>query len=257
MVFPSYGNMMQVVKGAELEYTKTLKFVVNMDLSSNKLVGEIPEALTKLVALIGLNLSYNHLRGGIPENIGNMASLISLDLSGNKLTGMIPQSIAALNFLSYLNLSHNNLSGQIPVGNQLQTLRNPSIYDNNTYLCGAPLPKECSPRQNSPTTTRNKNANEPDKVWFYLDITCGFVAGFWGIIGVLLFKKQWRHKLFMLSELTIGKIYVGIAIVFKYRDKYNGNRMNLRRLTASTSGIGNARISPTPECYRLTSAELT
>ncbi|KAJ0713674.1 putative non-specific serine/threonine protein kinase [Helianthus annuus] len=209
------GNMMQVLKGAALDYTKTLPFVKNMDLSGNKLVGEIPETLTALNGLVGFNLSYNHLSGGIPRNIGNMTSLNSLDLSANKLTGTIPLSLGALNFLSYLNLSHNNLSGQIPTGNQLQTLTDPSIYADNPYLCGAPLPKECSPHKKPPTTTsKNKggHANKPKKVWFYLDITSGFATGFWGIIGVLFFKKQWRHKLFKFCEEIVDKIYVAVAV---------------------------------------------
>nr|GEU40940.1 hypothetical protein [Tanacetum cinerariifolium] len=122
-------TMLMVVKGITLEYTRTLRFVINMDLSSNKLTGEIPVELSKLSALVGLNLSNNHLSGGIPENIGNMKALNSLDFSRNELIGMIPPSISALNFLSHLNLSNNNLSGRIPTGNQLETLSDqPSIY---------------------------------------------------------------------------------------------------------------------------------
>ncbi|XP_076886207.1 uncharacterized protein LOC143535997 [Bidens hawaiensis] len=194
--FSGYGIMMQ--------------FVINLDLSSNKLVGEIPEELTALEALLGINLSYNHLNEGIPKTIGNMRSLNSLDFSANKLTGIIPSSMAALNFLSHLNLSHNNLSGQIPTGNQLQTLTAPSIYADNTYLCGAPLPTECS------TTTRSKNkpenSDEPNKVWFYLDVVSGFATGFWGIIGVLYFKNQWRQKLFMFCEVIIDSINVAVKV---------------------------------------------
>ncbi|XP_076905076.1 receptor-like protein EIX2 [Bidens hawaiensis] len=215
MVSGYFGNMMQVLKGAELEYTRILEFVRNIDLSSNKFSGEIPETLTTLDALLGLNLGNNHFSGGIPKSIGNIKSLISLDLSANELSGMIPPSVAALNFLSYLNLSHNNLSGQIPTGNQLQTLTDPSIHADNTYLCGALVHKECYPHEKPPpTTSKNKqeNASEPTKVWFYLDIMSGFTIGFWGIIGVLLFKKQWRHRLFMLCEETIDDIHVAVMV---------------------------------------------
>ncbi|KAJ0856368.1 putative leucine-rich repeat-containing, plant-type, leucine-rich repeat domain superfamily [Helianthus annuus] len=213
--FASYGDVMQILKGVALHYTNTLQFLKNMDLSGNKLVGEIPETLTTLDALLGFNLSNNHFSGGIPRNIGNMKSLNSLDLSANELTGTIPSSLGALNFLSYLNLSHNNLPGQIPTGNQLQTLTDPSIYADNPYLCGAPLPKECSSHKKPPTTTsKNKggHANESKKVWFYLDIMSGFATGFWGIIGVLFFKKQWRNKLFKFCEEIRDKIYVAVAV---------------------------------------------
>ncbi|KAJ0698996.1 putative transferase [Helianthus annuus] len=111
-------GLVQVMKGSSLEYN-TWSIVTNMDLSSNKLVGDIPVELTTLQGLVGLNLSNNHLSGGIPDHIGNMRALFSLDLSGNKLGGPIPPSISALTFLSHLNLSNNNLSGPIPTGNQL------------------------------------------------------------------------------------------------------------------------------------------
>ncbi|KAL5549339.1 hypothetical protein UlMin_004570, partial [Ulmus minor] len=137
-------KVMQVMKGQFLEYTgSVLPLVANMDLSSNKLVGHIPDELTTLVGLLGLNLSHNNLSGSIPRNIGNIASLESLDLSDNQLSGTIPNSMSIITSLSYLNLSHNKLSGKIPKGNQLQTLTDPSIYAGNLKLCGDPLPDKC------------------------------------------------------------------------------------------------------------------
>ncbi|KAM0028261.1 putative non-specific serine/threonine protein kinase [Helianthus debilis subsp. tardiflorus] len=213
----SEEGLIQVMKGNSLEYTNTWIYVKNIDLSSNKFIGEIPVELTTLSELVGLNLANNHLSGGIPEDIGNMKALNSLDLSGNELGGMIPPSIAALTFLSYLNLSNNNLSGQIPTGNQLQTLIDPSIYVGNKDLCGPPLPKNCS-NPDDPTITPNKKnkkyeaAREPNKVWFYVDIICGSATGFWGVIVVLILKKQWRHKLFMFAEESMDKIHVAIMV---------------------------------------------
>ncbi|CAI9276837.1 unnamed protein product [Lactuca saligna] len=208
-----YENVNQVLKGVDREYTKSWQIMFNMDLSSNKLVGGIPVELTALSMLMGLNLSNNHLSGRIPYNIGNMMKLESLDFSKNELIGIIPPSMATLTFLSWLNLSHNNLFGQIPTGNQLQTLDDPSIYVGNKDLCGAPLPKNCSSHED-PTMDKMKNeaTDGPMKVWFYVDIMCGFATGFWGVIGVLLFKKQWRQKLFMIAEETIDKIYVAVVV---------------------------------------------
>ena len=189
-----------------------------MDLSSNKLVGEIPKEITALSMLVGLNLSNNHLSGNIPDTIGNLTALFSLDFSNNELTGMIPPSMATLIFLSHLNLSHNNLWGRIPTGHQLQTLiDDPSIYGGNRDLCGPPLTNNCSDHQD-PTTTakpkkKHKAAEESIKVWwFYPDIMSGFATGFWGVIGVLLLKKHWRWKIFRFVEKIMDKIYVAVMV---------------------------------------------
>ncbi|GKE87396.1 leucine-rich repeat protein, partial [Tanacetum coccineum] len=125
----------------------------------------------------------------------------------------IPPSIGALNFLSHLNLSHNNLSGRIPTGNQLQTLTDPSIYVGNRDLCGAPL-KNCSNNEGQTTMHKNNEAANhiSNMVWFSMDIMSGFAAGFWGIIGALLFKTHWRHKLFMFAEETVDKILVAVVL---------------------------------------------
>ncbi|KAI7729152.1 LOW QUALITY PROTEIN: hypothetical protein M8C21_028381 [Ambrosia artemisiifolia] len=206
------GSIMQVLKGIALEYTKTLELVKNMDLSSNQLFGKIPEALTTLEALVGLNLSYNHFTGDIPKKIGNMKSLNSLDFKQVDWDNSFKHD--RFEFLKSL----KSVTQQLVRTNSNRksiTLIDPSIYANNPYLCGKPLSKECTPRENTTITTSNKiykNDNEPSKVWFYLNITCGFATGFWGIIGVLWLKKQWRHKLFMLCEEAIDNIYIAVAI---------------------------------------------
>ncbi|KAL4574956.1 hypothetical protein LXL04_021796 [Taraxacum kok-saghyz] len=226
-------QLVQVMKGVDLEYQKTWKMVYNMDLSSNKLVGEIPVELTALSMLIGLNLSNNHLNGSIPSNIGNLTKLEYLDLSRNELTRVIPQSMVDLTFLSYLNLSHNNLSGRIPTGCQLQTL-DASIYEGNKGLCGPPLSNNCSNPDHPPTTTttskkKHKGVDVLNNIWlFYLDVISGFATGFWGVIGVLVLKKQWRHNLFRSAEEMIDKIYVavvvGVARIKRRRDAHHSLR---------------------------------
>ncbi|KAG8381318.1 hypothetical protein BUALT_Bualt06G0110000 [Buddleja alternifolia] len=146
-------------------------------------IGEIPSELTNLSALIGLNLSHNHLGGKIPAKIGDLKSLISLDLSNN-LFGTIPDSLSNLNFLSHLNVSHNNLSGSIPTGNQIQTLEDPSIYDGNPQLCGAPLHKKCH-NDEAPNGETHVAADEDDqaeKLYLYGVIISGFATGFGGLL---------------------------------------------------------------------------
>ncbi|KAG8367600.1 hypothetical protein BUALT_Bualt16G0089200 [Buddleja alternifolia] len=201
-------NLGQVMKGVEQEFTASLVYVVNLDLSNNNLVGEIPSELTNLSGLIGLNLSHNHLEGKIPAKIGDLRSLISLDLSSNNLFGTIPDSLSDLSFLSHLNLSHNNLSGRIPTGNQLQTLDDPSIYDGNPELCGALLHKKCIDDE-APNVESHAATSEDDraeKIYLYGVIISGVAIGFWGVIGVLIFKRSWRQAYFQFIEVGVGKM---------------------------------------------------
>ncbi|KAG2690017.1 hypothetical protein I3760_09G167900, partial [Carya illinoinensis] len=129
-------------KGREFVFKNSLGLVKMIDLSNNKLHGEIPEGITNLTELIALNLSRNNLSGLITQKIGLLKILQILDLSRNQLYGEIPMSISNLSFLSHLDLSANNLSGKIPTGTQIQSL-DASIFLGNPKLCGSPLPNKC------------------------------------------------------------------------------------------------------------------
>ncbi|KAL2231949.1 UNVERIFIED_CONTAM: Receptor-like protein EIX2 [Sesamum indicum] len=120
-------------RGKEEEYSNTLGFLKLIDLSDNRLVGNIPKEFSLLRGLISLNLSRNHLSGKIDSGIGQMEMLESLDLSRNHISGEIPIGMADLNYLAVLDLSNNNLSGSIPSGTQLQGF-NASVYAENNGL---------------------------------------------------------------------------------------------------------------------------
>ncbi|GFY93063.1 disease resistance family protein [Actinidia rufa] len=198
-----------VAKGRELEYGRTLIYVNIIDLSGNKLTGEIPKDIASLTELGTLNLSRNHLTGSIPDNIGDFRWLETLDLSHNNLSGHIPQSISSLTSLSHLNLSNNNLSGRIPGGNQLQTLPDPSIYGGNPLLCGGPLPTKCpgdEDESNSPTTGKgledNNTGKDDEMLWFFVSMGLGFVVGLCGVCCTLWIKDSWRKLLFRLVGIA-------------------------------------------------------
>ena len=92
-----------------------------LDLSENRLSGEIPTALGEnLFNLEVLDLSKNRLRGSIPASLGKLTDLTELDLSGNQLGGGIPAELGNLANLEVLRLSGrgNQFDGCIPVGLQ-------------------------------------------------------------------------------------------------------------------------------------------
>ncbi|KAK9292703.1 hypothetical protein L1049_020682 [Liquidambar formosana] len=228
--FLYYGEeMMIVTKGTQLEYSSTLEYVYCIDLSQNHLMGDIPREIANFSALGTLNLSMNHLTGSIPQNIGNLRWLETLDLSNNSLTGPIPQSISALTSLVHFKLSHNNLVGRIPSGNQLQTLNDPSIYEGNPFLCGAPLPTECpgddtsdgqTPTDSAGTEEDGHDKKDSEMLWFYVSIGPGFDVGFWGVCGTLLVKKTWRHAYFQFVDDIKDWIVLMIALkVVAFRRK--------------------------------------
>ncbi|KAF7813192.1 receptor-like protein EIX2 [Senna tora] len=204
----------QVLKGLELDYTKTLEYLVNFDLSHNNLVGSIPEGLTCLSGLIGLNLSHNNLSGKIPSKMEDMKSLESMDLSSNNLYGPIPPTMSTMTFLSHLNLSNNNFSGPIPNGPQFSSY-DPSSFSENPYLCGDPLGKACSPiiqPENPVNVEDGDNDERKDKVLLYFVVHLGFITGFWGSIGVLMYKRNWRHACFRRVENLADILYVETMI---------------------------------------------
>lgn len=61
-----------------------------------------------------LNLSYNKIKGNIPPEIKNAKNLEQLYLDNNELTGNIPEEMGGLLLLKELTLSGNYLTGNIP-----------------------------------------------------------------------------------------------------------------------------------------------
>ncbi|GLT52061.1 hypothetical protein SLA2020_254230 [Shorea laevis] len=203
------------VKGQTLEFIQILDLVNLIDLSSNNLEGVIPEGIMKLSALGTLNLSRNRLTGNIPQKIGDLQLLETLDLSVNHLSGPIPASMVSMTLLSHLNLSHNDLFGPIPSANQFLTFNDPSIYEGNPKLCGAPLQTNCSTHKNDApegNTGKNKDENWSEKMWFYTGVVFGFVVGFWVACGTLVIKRSWRHAYFCFMEEMKDRIYVFVVV---------------------------------------------
>ncbi len=91
--------------------------VIELNLSSSGLSGEIPPEFGELVNLRKLSLGHNNLTGEIPPQLGGFSNLKNLSLDDNSLTGQIPRELGNLTNLVLLYLGRNQLSGEISGGN--------------------------------------------------------------------------------------------------------------------------------------------
>ena len=89
--------------------------LVLLDLSVNKLTGDIPTTLGKCVELVQLQLNDNLLQGVIPQSLSGLQGIQELNFAGNNLSGSVPGFFGDWPNLAYLNLSYNNFEGPIAV----------------------------------------------------------------------------------------------------------------------------------------------
>ena len=207
-------NIFFMWKGLEQMFTNNgLSLLKSIDLSNNRLSGEIPKEMEVLFGLISLNLSRNNLIGKIPSNIGKLTSLEFLDLSRNQLVGSIPSSLAQIDRLTTLDLSHNYLSGKIPISTQLQSF-DASKYEDNVDLCGPPLKKLCidGVQRKEPIVKFQENDNLILDREYYISAAIGFIISFWGVFGSILLIRSWRHAYFKFLNSLADILYV-IAVV--------------------------------------------
>ncbi|XP_027923652.1 receptor-like protein EIX1 [Vigna unguiculata] len=202
-------NISLIWKGVEQRF-KNAELIKGIDLSSNKLTGEIPKEIGYLAGLVSLNLSRNNLSGKIPSEIGNLSSLESLDLSRNQISGGIPLPLSEIDNLGKLDLSHNFLSGRIPSGRHFETF-DASSFEGNMYLCGEQLNKSCY-GDGDQTTGKLSEAeainDDEDSIFYealYMSMGIGYFTGFWGLLGPILLWSSWKNAyLDFLNRLTIG-----------------------------------------------------
>ncbi|TYI84984.1 hypothetical protein E1A91_D05G405900v1 [Gossypium mustelinum] len=164
-------------KGTKQSYPQ-LGLLLAIDLSCNKLTGEIPEELISLQELVVLNLSRNHFNGKILQKIGHIRQLEVLDLT------------------------------------QLQSF-DPSSFSHNRGLCGPPISPNCSmvePPRGKPAVGSEEDSDEFMK-WFYTGIGLGFAVGFWGFCSVVFFKRSWRHSYYRYMDNAKDWVYVTFVLL--------------------------------------------
>ena len=102
---------------SEVDPSTGKRKVEEIKLAANRLSCEIePADLSPLVHLIELDLSSNELFGNIPPWLGNMSDIRTIFLENNHLSGTIHNDmVRGLDELRELDMSHNQLHGSLPV----------------------------------------------------------------------------------------------------------------------------------------------
>ncbi|XP_057792744.1 receptor-like protein EIX1 [Salvia miltiorrhiza] len=86
-----------------------------LDLSNNKLAGQVPDCWDKIRNLYSLNLADNSFSGEIPRFLGsNLHGLNALQLRGNSLSGELPSTLRLCQYLRLVDVGGNELTGEIP-----------------------------------------------------------------------------------------------------------------------------------------------
>ncbi|MFS8013112.1 putative leucine-rich [Helianthus anomalus] len=201
----TYYSITIAMKGVEQHVPRILVELTIVDLSNNKLKGEIPYILGNLNSLKELNLSHNSLTGRIPHSLGNISEIESLDLSWNQLTGEIPQSLVDLTNLEVLNLSQNHLVGHIPQGKQFDTFDNYS-FGGNPKLCGLPLTKKCGEHPHELQLEGDGDEEESGFTWkvVVMGYRCGVLLGI--VLGYLMLsigRPKWFNAIADVADHMI------------------------------------------------------
>ncbi|XVE98439.1 hypothetical protein REPUB_Repub03eG0106600 [Reevesia pubescens] len=186
---------------------KILEYMSGIDLSCNRLTGEIPLTIGNLSEIRSLNLSHNNLTGVVPSTFSKLKQIESLDLSHNNLIGRIPIQLTELNALAVFNVSYNNLSGSIPPQKAQFGTFDESSYMGNPLLCGPPLHENCigtDSHQTIPNASDNEEESSlVDKHVFYVTFLVSYAIVLMSIAAILYINPYWRRAWFYFIEQCI------------------------------------------------------
>ncbi|WOK97971.1 systemin receptor [Canna indica] len=186
-----FCNFTRVYKGITQYTFNNNGSMLFLDLSFNQLSGEIPRELGNMYYLLILNLGHNNLLGLIPPDLGNLRYIAGLDLSHNALEGPIPSSFSALAMLAEIDLSNNMLNGSIPELGQLATFPR-YRYENNSGLCGFPLPS-CKDMSGTNLNTQNGKSHRR-QASLAGSVAMGLLFFIFCIVGLIIIAVESKKR---------------------------------------------------------------
>ncbi|XP_057792747.1 receptor-like protein EIX1 isoform X2 [Salvia miltiorrhiza] len=106
-----------------------------LDISINRLAGELPDCWDEMSSLQALNLANNSFSGEIPRSLGSLDSLVALHLRDNRLSGELPFELKNCRNLRLVDVGENELTGRIPawIGASYSYLINLSLRSNGFH----------------------------------------------------------------------------------------------------------------------------
>ncbi|KAL1206604.1 Phytosulfokine receptor 2 [Cardamine amara subsp. amara] len=90
------------------------KSIQRLHIDNNRLTGQVPDSVYSIRDLEELSLSGNYLSGELSQNLSNLSGLKSLLISENRFSGVIPDVFGKLTQLEHLDISSNKFSGRFP-----------------------------------------------------------------------------------------------------------------------------------------------
>ncbi|KAK6774557.1 hypothetical protein RDI58_029796 [Solanum bulbocastanum] len=139
-------------------FLRNVKTLVYLDISNNKIRGQIPDWFSGMRwdSLQFLNLSHNSLTGHLPQF--RYYNLQYLDLKFNSFQGSLPSSICNLRKLILLDLSHNYFSDSVP--HCLGSMASLTVLDLRRNNFTGSLPPLCAHSTSLSTIVVNGNRFE-------------------------------------------------------------------------------------------------